>query len=117
MSTKKKWDLEMRIYMYGRLLEEFGPFCMWRCSSHPSACKDEYNKLLESLVDYFEKYHGVLVSVGGVRNQIDWAIRNQKRIKHRGHTSNYILNRAAAIHTGFLKTCDLPDMMTMSTNK
>lgn len=48
-----------------------------------------------------------------VQQQIDWAYTHQNEIRARGHVSNYILNKAAALDTGFIKSNSLPLAMKL----
>jgi len=101
-----KWTQELRKVLYARLVMEFGSYDTWGNSRSPSDVT-RYKKVTEELAEYFTNLTGDSFAATAVRQQVDWACTKQDGIKA-SHARTFILNKAAAVEMGFLKSSDLP---------
>jgi hypothetical protein len=92
---------------------EFGPYRIWEKAKSPGNV-ERYNQVLSELARFVSETTGREVTAEAVRNQVDWAIGHERRIKTKGLLRNYILSSAAAIEVGFVKSSDLPDTLMLT---
>ncbi len=107
-----RWDQNIRRILYCELVEEFGPKRNWK-NLNNTENKEEYKNFLKKFAKKACKLttNEKPPSPGAIKNQIAWgSSMSQKSIKHYGHTYNFILNRAAALEMGFIKSNELPSI-------
>ena len=111
-----KWTQEIREYVFRRVLSEFGPKSTWN-GCRPKGTNGAFKTLMKNLHVEIPKLFGVTPkSPVAIENQIDWGIQaKQGTIKGEGHHRNYILNRAAALEVGLIKSSDLPSNINVVT--
>lgn len=106
-NKNQKWTHELRVKMYSRLLAEFGPHTDWGTFAYPSGRKDRLKEVLKELAVEFTRSTGKTFEWTALDQQMIWGITRQGRVKNAAFASQYILNKAAALETGFLKTSEL----------
>jgi hypothetical protein len=106
-NKNQKWTHELRVKMYSRLLAEFGPHSGWGTFAYPSGRKDRLKEVLKELAVEFTRSTGKTFEWTALDQQMIWGITRQGRVKNAAFASVYILNKAAALETGFLKTSEL----------
>lgn len=106
-NKNQKWTHELRVKMYARLLAEFGPHTDWGTFAYPSGRKDRLKEVLKELAAEFTRCTGKTFEWTALDQQMIWGITRQGRVKNAAFASQYILNKAAALETGFLKTSEL----------
>ena len=110
---KEIWDQDGRRMIYNDLVLTFGPLKEWGNSRYPQGQKQEFDALLLSLAKRLSRKYGKEISSGAISQQIGWGVSRQRKINHAGYFKSYILNRAAAVETGFLTTADLPETVLL----
>ena len=105
--SQEKWTHEMRLEMFGRLTDRFGPLSSWN-GTRPQNPAEEYEAFKQEIADDFSHRFGVQISGGAVNNQINWAMNQSRTVDQSGYR-NKIVNTAAAIYAGFLSSRDLPE--------
>ena len=114
----KKWTKENRELLFKRVYQEFGSVENWQSRTNPTGDKDDYVNFLSDMSVAFSTLTRKNVSPKGVKQQIDWAVQHsQKSCQSRGHVYNFIMNRAAAIEAGVIKSSDLPEMALFEVKK
>jgi len=103
--TRIKWTQELRKIMYARLVMEFGSYDTWGNSRSPSDTA-RFKVVLRELATYFSDLTGESFEPTAVDQQVNWACTKQSDVKA-GHARTFILNKAAALEMGFLKSADL----------
>lgn len=111
MNNSTKWSQEMRRFVYTSLLITFGELSTWKSKTTPGNGKSElYDSTLKKITNHLNEHHlpkgKTPITISAVKNQIHWAIQRQSEIKTRGYHYNYILNTAAALEVGFMKSTD-----------
>lgn len=106
-NKNQKWTHELRVKMYARLLAEFGPHTDWGTFAYPSGRKHRLKEVLKELAVEFTHSTGKTFEWTALDQQMIWGITRQGRVKNAAFASQYILNKAAALETGFLKTSEL----------
>lgn len=106
-NKNQKWTHELRVKMYSRLLAEFGPHAEWGTFAYPSGRKGRLKEVLKELAVEFTRSTGKTFAWTALDQQMIWGITRQGRVKNAAFASQYILNKAAALETGFLKTSEL----------
>lgn len=104
---KQKWTHELRLKLYTRLLNEFGPYSTWGKVAYPANRKREFEEVLKKLAAEFSRITDDNFEWMALWQQMKWGTTTQGMVKNPGFASVYILNKAAALQTGFLKTSDL----------
>ena len=109
-----KWTPEIRRYLYKELYNALGSY---GSQTFTHKAKTEFCKRMkEELPKKFPNFE--VKTYKAIQNQIDWGLqRKQSTINGRGYVYNYILNRAAALESGVLKSKDLPEMLLASDVK
>lgn len=102
-----KWTQKMRDILYSRLVEKFGQYSTWEKATNPGDAK-LYDEFLSEIAEGLGKITGQTFTKEAVANQIAWGISKQQEIKNVGHNRNFIMNRAAALESGFITSKDLP---------
>ena len=105
-NSNKKWSQELRFTLYARLTCEFGPFSSWKKSDHPDGRKERFDEVLAELAAYFERQTGDSFEASAVKMQMKWAVTVQGEVK-RHQVREYVLNKAAALDAGFIKSSEL----------
>ena len=106
-----KWTGKIRRYLYEELYKSCGSY---GSPTFTNKAKVEFCKRMkEELPKKFKSFE--VKTYKAIQNQIDWGVqRKQGTINSRGFVYNYILNRAAALECGVLKSKDLPEMLLAS---
>ncbi|HMO79561.1 MAG TPA: DUF6508 domain-containing protein [Pyrinomonadaceae bacterium] len=115
-NKNQKWTHELRVKMYSRLLAEFGPHTDWGTFAYPSGRKDRLKEVLKELAEEFTRSTVKTFEWTALDQQMIWGITRQGRVKNAAFASQYILNKAAALETGFLKTSELSGFVHLQTD-
>jgi len=97
---QRLWNTLTYTQMFKNLMKKFGPFETWNGPKPPD--KDGYDRFCEIFAETIGAKSG-----GAVNVQIAWITTKQKQVKH-SHMSTFLIGKAVAIDTGFLKNKDLP---------
>lgn len=106
-SRRQKWTHDLRVRLYSRLLREFGPYASWGKVAFPEGRKGELEEVLRQLAVEFADETGKRFEWTALEQQMRWGITRQGKVKNSGFAYQYILNKAAAIESGFLSSSDL----------
>jgi hypothetical protein len=101
------WTGEVRRVLYARLVRQFGPSIKWKKASSPGRGLDEeFEKFCEAFA------HAMGAKSGdAVRHQIRFALPETEHGSTWGrHAQTAILNKAAALETGFITDSQLPNL-------
>lgn len=93
--------------MYSRLVCEFGPYAEWGRSAYPEGRKDRFEDVMKELASYFCRQTGKSFEWSALHQQMKWGVTTQPRVKNAGFAYLYILNKAAALETGFISSAEL----------
>ncbi len=105
---RRKWTHELRVLVFSRIRERFGPKSVWDSATYPRSRRDEYYLFLDELaVELRELMGDPNLTRDAVENQVKWSFATS-RIRHKSHYQNMVLNTAAALEAGFLTSQDLP---------
>jgi len=105
----KKWNNEIRRYVYRRLMSRFGPTKEWGSINNPIPNTSHYRNLLKKLPEELRTLFAIEVTVGAIENQIAWALQpSQRSISSNGHMASYIHNRSVALDVGLIGCHDIP---------
>jgi hypothetical protein len=101
------WTGDVRRVLYTRLVGLFGPSEEWKKKSSPGGGLDrDFQKFCE----LFAQVVGAK-SADAVKHQIRFALPETQRGSNWGRQAQTaILNKAAALETGFIKDSQLPDI-------
>jgi hypothetical protein len=113
MPRDVKWTHELRILVYRRLTQEFGPYRTWGMADYPRNNKANYELSLKDIARFISQLTGQPFAWTAIQQQIRWGYSKQAGITNPNHARNYILNKAAAIEAGFICSKDLPSMIDM----
>ena len=111
MKTNYKWTHAMRVQMFMRVVEVFGQYKTWTFGTDSK----KFRKFLEEYADGLTKTTGEEFTAGAVKNQIDWAVAQQRVMKDTACIRNWIVNRAAALEADLISYSDLPVYMLTET--
>ena len=102
------WTGDVRRVLYKRLVNEFGPLDKWEKTNSPGRGLDPS---FEQFCDAFAKAHGTK-SGEAVKHQIRFAMPETQdgSTWEQGHARTAILNKAAALESGFIENKHLPDL-------
>jgi hypothetical protein len=102
------WTGDVRRVLYKRLVNEFGPLGNWEKTNSPGRGLDS---AFEQFCDAFAKAVGAK-SGDAVRHQIRFAMPETQKGStwEQGHARTAILNKAAALESGFIENKHLPDL-------
>ena len=106
--SRISWNHQLRTIMFSRLVMEFGPYSTWGKADYPDGKKERYEEVLRELASHFTAVSEVNVEWTAVRQQVHWGFTKQESVLDAARARSYILNKAAAIETGFIKRSDLP---------
>lgn len=104
---KNKWNYVNRYQLFANIVERFGAHAEWPKESRP-ANAEEYEAFLREFAETVQEENGNNTTVAAIKQQIAWAITKQPRLWKPIQLRNYILNKAAALETGFIETKNLP---------
>jgi len=108
-----KWNTKTRTHLYESLKKIFGPYSGWGKTNYPKHNQAGYEKFKADFTVWFKQESGQEITIGAVASQVAWAVTHQKDIKEQGFVWNYILNKAAALDAGFIKSNNLPNSMQL----
>jgi hypothetical protein len=111
----QKWTHELRVAMYSRLLAQFGPYSQWGTVAYPSGRKSELEEVLKELAADFSRRANKTFEWTALEQQMKWGITRQGPVKNGGFAYQYILNKAAALETGFLTSSDLSGFVHLTS--
>jgi hypothetical protein len=103
-----RWSQTMRREMYKRLCMEIGPHYTWDAKTKPAQKRLRYQQIIHDLA---EEFGG---GTTAVQQQINFATTTEKRLINQSHISSFIMNKSAALETGFIRTEDLPNTLLIS---
>lgn len=113
-----KWNQERRVSMYKSILEKYGPHEKWNNRLYPSDDKKkEFDTYMVEYSNNLSKLFEINFGKFGPRMQFEWAVTNQSSIKGVGHTSVFILNKAAAYEAGFITSKEFPPLMEVESSE
>ncbi|HWD18586.1 MAG TPA: hypothetical protein VHB20_04860, partial [Verrucomicrobiae bacterium] len=110
-----KWTQNSRMKVYSKLVSEIGPRQLWDNKIRPKEKRAKYDKTLISLAAELSADTGEMCTVTAIQQQINFATTSQKAFKNPSHVRNLILNKAAALESGFLTFADLPQYLTVQS--
>lgn len=109
-----KWSQELRVILYRRLLEKYGPHKTWESRNYPRAGEHaEFRAFMEEIADSLRKITGTNFKDGGPIMQFAHAITTQPEARGTGRAYNIIMNKAAAYDVGFITSKEMPSCMLM----
>lgn len=109
-----KWNQELRVLMYKRLLEKYGPHEDWDKRKYPQEGQhEEFISFMKEIADSFRKITGTDFKDGGPIMQFEHAVTTQPESESVGRTYNIIMNKAAAYDAGFITSKEMPTCMMM----
>ncbi len=106
-----KWTHELRRIMFERLVREFGSYDTWGKSEYPSGRKKRYAEVLDELRNCFECLTGKSFATDAIEQQIAFGFTKQQSRLGSSHARSFILNKAAALEAGFIKTRQLQSLL------
>ncbi len=106
-----KWTQDIRRIVYARLVMEFGPYSEWKLKQRPEQDEARYDAVVEELARYLKSITGEDFAASAVKAQVNWGCTEQATVKDQSHARNFVLNKAAALETGFIAASDLPQHM------
>ena len=110
-----KWTQELRVIMYKRLLEKYGPHESWETRTYPEKGKGEkFHAFMEEMSGSLRKITGTNFKDGGPIMQFEWAVAIQSSIGSR-YIYTFIMNKAAAYEAGFITFKEMPIQMEVET--
>src|SRR6266480_721978 len=92
--------------MYAEIVKQIGPHRDWDEKIRPLQKRREYDQLLSKLAEEFEGEPTAL------QQQINFATTTQWGLTNQSHIKSFILNKSAALETGFILTNELPNHLT-----
>ena len=92
--------------MYSEIVKQIGAHRYWDEKIRPLKKRHEYNQLLSTLAEEFSGEPSAL------QQQINFATTTQWGLTNQSHIRSFILNKAAALETGFIETNELPSHLT-----
>ena len=108
----EKWTQDLRRIMYARLVMEFGPYDQWKKTDYRDGKKERYEEVLTELANYFSALGGARFDASAVRQQVNFGRTRQESVLSQSHARSFILNKAAALETGFIQSRTLPSLLT-----
>ena len=93
----------MRRKMYSLIVSEIGNHKSWDEKIRPFKKRKQYDNILASLANEFSGTPNAL------QQQINFATTTQSKFNNRSHIRSFILNKAAALETGFITSDELPN--------
>jgi hypothetical protein len=84
---------------------------------YPRGKKDLYEKALKQISEFISALSGQRFEWTAVQQQVDWATSKQSSVNTQHFARQFILNKAAALETGFLSADDLPSLMLMEKTR
>ena len=109
-----KWNQELRVILYKRLLEKYGPHETWETRKCPEKGKcQEFWAFMEEVADSLRKLTGTDFKDGGPIMQFEHAITTQPKSESTGRSHIIIMNKAAAYEAGFITSKEMPEKMDM----
>ncbi len=109
---EQKWTQDLRTIMFARIVMEFGPYDQWGMTDYPQGKKARYEAVLQELADYFSLVTGRVFEATAVRQQINFGRTRQEGVFDQARARSFILNKAAALQTGFIHSRELPELLT-----
>jgi len=104
------WTGEVRRVLYHRLVEQFGPYRIWKKTNSPGGSHDTK---FDQFCSAFAKAVGAK-SGGAVKHQIRFAMpESEHGSKWDRHAQTAILNKAAALEAGFIEDQHLPNLVAV----
>lgn len=103
----QKWSHELRVKLFSRLLDVFGPHRDWVTFAYPQGRKQELQEVLKELAAEFSTSTGKSFEWTALDQQMMFGLTRQGRIKNSALATQYILNKAAALEAGFIKSSEL----------
>jgi hypothetical protein len=93
---------------------EFGPHATWGGTNirFPKGKEERFNQVKEELARYFSELTGKVITSTGVQTQLNWACTSQDEVDNISHARQLIMNKAAALDSGFLQQSDLPSSIS-----
>jgi len=113
--ANQKWNATNRNHLYATLVKAFGPYSAWVKATYPAGKKDEYEEFIADYSRWFQSETKESVTAEAVKQQISWAFTNQELFQDQSHIRNWILNKAAALESGFIGTKDLPNVFRVES--
>ncbi len=109
------WTGDVRRVLYRRLVERFGAFDNWVGTSSPGPGHDEN---FNQFCDDFARVVGAK-SGDAVKHQIRFAMPESAggSVWQEGHARTAILNKAAALESGFIENRHLPNLRATEARK
>ena len=111
MGRKVKWTHELRCLIYRAIATRFGPHKKWGTKFYPNGKSSEYENTLKIIADFLTVLTGAQHKASEIKQQINWAISEQKALIKKNYSRQYILNKAAAIESHFIEGKDLPAIL------
>jgi hypothetical protein len=105
------WNHDRRVFVYERLVEQFGAFAEWGGARYPLDRREEYNQALEQIAGALAAESGREVLASKLENQIQWAIGAQRlrsQLAHDSHWGNLSRNKTAALQANLITPADMP---------
>lgn len=104
------WTGDVRRVLYMRLVRQFGSSDKWKNSNSPGRGRDsEFDRFCQAFASVVGAKSG-----GAVKHQIRFAMPETTRGSKLGrHAQTAILNKAAALETGFITDRQLPDLIAV----
>ena len=81
----------------------------WRVLN-PKGESKQLTALIKELQITLKQISGQEFSEDAIKQQMAFALTKQKEFKHRGHIYSWIMNVAAALEAGYIKSSILPDV-------
>lgn len=117
MSRNVKWTHELRCLVYRTLVRQFGAHKTWGAIKCPNGKKSQYDATLRTIAQFLSQLTGTVFAPTAVKQQVDWATSNQSSVINSGFCRQYILNKAAALESGFLDSSELPASLVQTNNE
>ena len=111
MARDQIWTGDVRRVLYSRLVKQFGPYDRWEKASSPGHGLDtQFNKFCQKFAEIVGAKSGE-----AVKQQIRFALPETERGStwDIGHAQTAILNKAAALEAGFIKTKHLSQLLAV----
>ena len=112
----QKWNHELRVIIYKSLLREFGEYDSFEGFLNPKGESKQLTALINELQITLKQISGQEFSEDAIKQQMAFALTKQKEFKHRGHIYSWIMNVAAALEAGYIKSSILPDVTLSDKN-
>lgn len=103
-----RWTHELRKLVFARITMQFGPYHTWGARWFPSGHQVAYRQVLREIAAYLRTQTRSQVTADAVDQQVRFGCTPQSQLAGMALARSLLLNKAAALESGFLRHRDLP---------